>query len=59
MTPTRIRSERALKIGGISLSTFGVIGGVVGFADGDVLKVLLGFADLILGAIFYVHTKAR
>ena len=40
------------------LSSFGVLGGLIGLADGDMLKVLLGFADLILGAIFYAHTKA-
>ena len=56
--PTKLRSERALKIGGIALSSFGVFGGVIGLADGDILKVLLGFADLILGAIFYLHTRA-
>jgi hypothetical protein len=55
--PTKLRSERALKIGGIALSSFGVLGGLIGLADGDILKVLLGFADLILGAIFYAHTK--
>ena len=56
--PTKLRSERALKIGGIALSSFGVFGGLIGLADGDILKVLLGFADLILGGIFYIHTKA-
>jgi hypothetical protein len=52
--PTKLRSERALKVGGIALS-FGVFGGLLGVADGDILKVLLGFPDLILGAIFYAH----
>jgi hypothetical protein len=56
--PTKRRSERALKIGGIALSAFGVLGGLIGLADGDIQKVPLGFADLILGAIFYVHTRA-
>jgi hypothetical protein len=58
LTPTKLRSERALKIGGITLSGFGVVGGIIGALDEDILKVLLGFADLILGAIFYLHTKA-
>ncbi len=61
MTPTKLRSARsarALKIGGIGLSTFGTIGGVVGVMERDVFEALLGFADIILGGIFYLHTKA-
>jgi len=30
--PTKLRSERALKIGGIALSSFGVLGGLIGLA---------------------------
>ena len=55
---TRLRSARALKIGGIGLSTFGTIGGIIGVIERDVFESLLGFADILLGGIFYVHTKA-
>ena len=58
MTPTKLRSALALKIGGIALSTFGTIGGIVGIIERDLFEALLGFADIILGGIFYVHTKA-
>lgn len=59
MTPTKVRSARALKIGGIALSTFGTIGGIIGVLEGDVFEALLGFADIFLGGIFYLHTKAQ
>ena len=57
MTPTKLRSARTLKIGGVALSTFGTVGGVVGVIERDVFEALLGFADIILGGIFYVHTR--
>jgi hypothetical protein len=57
--PTRLRPARALKIGGIALSTFGTVGGVIGVLERDLFEALLGFADIILGGIFYLHTKAR
>jgi hypothetical protein len=56
--PTKLRSAPILKIGGVALSTFGTIGGIVGVIERDVFEALLGFADIILGGIFYVHTKA-
>ncbi|HEY1330661.1 MAG TPA: hypothetical protein VGH10_04205 [Actinomycetota bacterium] len=59
MKPTRLRPARALKIGGIALSTFGTVGGVIGVLERDLFEALLGFADIILGGIFYLHTKAR
>jgi hypothetical protein len=58
VTPTKLRSARALKIGGIGLSTFGTIGGVIGVIERDLFEALLGFADIILGGIFYAHTKS-
>lgn len=65
MTPTKLRparapttgSARALRIGGIALSTFGTIGGIVGIIERDLFEALLGFADIVLGGIFYAHTK--
>jgi hypothetical protein len=56
--PTKLRSARTLRIGGVALSTFGTVGGVIGVIERDVFEALLGFADIILGGIFYVHTKA-
>ena len=58
MTPTRLRSARILKIGGVALSTFGTVGGVFGVIERDLFEALLGFADIILGGIFYAHTRA-
>jgi hypothetical protein len=57
VTPTRLRSAHILKIGGVALSTFGTVGGIVGVIERDLFEVLLGFADIILGGIFYLHTK--
>lgn len=57
MTPTKLRSARILKIGGVALSTFGTVGGVIGVIERDVFEALLGFADILLGGIFYAHTK--
>jgi hypothetical protein len=57
MTPTRLRSERALKVGGVALSAFGTVGGIVGLLERDFFEALLGFADVILGGIFYTHTR--
>lgn len=59
MPLTKVRSARALKVGGVALSAFGTIGGVVGVLERDVFEALLGFADIILGGIFYAHTKAE
>jgi hypothetical protein len=42
----------------VALSTFGTVGGVTGVIKRDVFDALLGFADIILGGIFYVHTRA-
>jgi hypothetical protein len=58
VTPTKLRSGRVLKIGGVALSTFGTVGGIVGAIERDLFEALLGFADVILGGVFYVHTKA-
>jgi len=55
---TRLGTHRALKIGGISLSAFGTVGGVWGLLERDLFEAALGFADLILGGIFYLHGKA-
>jgi hypothetical protein len=57
MTPTKLRSERALKVGGVALSAFGTVGGIVGLLERDVFEALLGFADIILGGIFFAHTR--
>ena len=65
MTPTKLRPARtpktgrarALRIGGIALSTFGTIGGIVGVIERDLFEAMLGFADIFLGGIFYLHTK--
>jgi len=56
--PTKLRRARTLKIGGVALSTFGTVGGVIGVIERDAFEALLGFADILLGGIFYVHTKA-
>jgi hypothetical protein len=66
VTPTQLRpaptpragSARALRIGSIALSTFGTIGGIVGVLERDLFEALLGFADILLGGIVYLHTKA-
>jgi hypothetical protein len=57
VTPTSLPA-RALKIGGVLLSMFGTIGGVIGAIERDVFEALLGFADIFFGGIFYLHTKA-
>jgi hypothetical protein len=65
VTPTELRparapktaGTRALRIGGIALSTFGTIGGIVGLIERDLFEAVLGFADIFLGGIFYLHTK--
>ena len=57
--PTRLRSARTLKIGGLALSTFGTVGGIIGVIERDLFEAMLGFADIILGGIFYAHTRVK